>query len=342
VTRDGSPWAFCPRGTLVRAIGRLAAAGFALQAAFEHEFMLLRRTDGGLAHFEESHYASAHGLDRAGPVLDGIAEALEAQGVPVRAMLKEAGLSQFEVSTEHGSPLRAADRFVIVRETIGAVAAQHDLVGTCLPLVFADEAGNGWHLHFSLWRRDTNLTGAGEGLGPEARAFVAGIHAHLPALLALTTPTPNSFRRQRPGAWAGVYRVWGYDHKEASLRVPTEREGAPTNVELKASDASANPYLSLSAVIAAGLDGVTRGLDLPPPIDVDPGQLDEAERTGRGIERLPATLDEALGRLENDPVLLGALGDELARAYLAVKRAEAAELGNLALADEVARLVEAY
>jgi glutamine synthetase len=342
VTRDGSPWGFCPRSTLIRAIGRLADAGFSLQAAFEHEFMLLRRTGGALAHFEESHYASAHGLDHAGPVLDGIAEALEAQGVPVRAMLKEAGLSQYEVSTEHASPLRAADRFVIVRETIGAVAAGHDLVGTCLPLVFADEAGNGWHVHFSLWRGDTNLTGAGDGLGVDARAFVAGIHAHLPALLALTTPTPNSFRRQRPGAWAGVYRVWGYDHKEAPLRVPTERRGAPTNVELKASDASANPYLSLAGVIAAGLDGIARGLDLPPPIDVDPGQLDETERKARGIDRLPATLDEALAQLERDPVLLGALGDELARAYLAVKRAEAAELGALALADEVARLVEAY
>jgi glutamine synthetase len=342
VNRDGSPWPFCPRGALLRAVARLDAAGLALQAAFEHEFMLLRRVDGALAHFEESHYASAHGLDHAGPVLDAIAEALEAQGVPVRAMLKEAGLSQYELSTEHGGPLLAADRFVAVRETIGAVAAQHELVGTCLPLVFPDEAGNGWHLHFSLWRGNANLTGAGDALGAQARAFVAGLHAHLPALLALTTPTPNSFRRLRPGAWAGVYRVWGYDHKEAPLRVPTERRGAPTNVELKASDASANPYIALAGVIAAGLDGIERGLDLPPPIDIDPGQLDEAERATRGIERLPTTLDEALERLERDPVLLAALGDDLARAYLAVKRAEAAELGGLTLADQVARLVEAY
>ena len=344
VTRDGAPWPFCPRTALRRAIGRLQIAGFALQAAFEHEFLLLRRRDGALEHFESSHYASAHGLNRAGAVLDAIAAALEAQGVPVRAMLKEAGLSQFELSTEHGGPLLAADRFVIVRETIGAVAAQHDLVGTCLPLVFADEAGSGWHIHFSLWRGDRNLTGAGsgDGLSKEARAFVSGIHAHLPALLALTTPTPNSFRRLRPGAWAGVYRVWGYDHKEAPLRVPTERQGAPTNVELKASDASANPYLALTGLIAAGLDGIERGLDLPPPIDFDPGQLSDAERAARGIERLPATLDDALAALERDPVLLGALGDQLARAYIAVKRAESAELGKLALADEVARLVEAY
>ena len=342
VRRDGSPWPFCPRTALLRAIARLERAGLSLQAGFEHEFLLLRRRDGKLEHFEESHYASAHGLNRAGPVLDAIAQALESQGVPVRAMLKEAGLSQFELSTEHGTPLLAADRFVVVRETIGAVAAQHDLVGTCLPLVFRDEAGSGWHIHFSLWRDGRNLTGAGDGLGAEARAFVGGIHAHLPALLALSTPTPNSFRRQRPGAWAGVYRVWGYDHKEAPLRVPTERQGAPTNIELKASDASANPYLSLAGLIAAGLDGIERGLDLPPPVDFDPGQLSDAERAARGIERLPATLDVALAALADDPVLLAALGDDLARAYLAVKRAEFAELSGLALADEVARLVEAY
>lgn len=342
LARDGAPWPFCPRSALRRAVDRLAAAGLGLQCAFEHEFLLLRRGAQGLEHFEDSHYASAHGLNRAGPVLDAIAAALEAQGVPVRAMLKEAGLSQFELSTEHGAPLLAADRFVVVRETIGAVAARHDLVGTCLPLVFADEAGSGWHLHFSLWRAGANLTGAGDGLGAEARAFVAGLHAHLPGLLALTTPTPNSFRRQRPGAWAGVYRVWGFDHKEAPLRVPTERRGAPTNVELKASDASANPYLSLAGVIAAGLDGVARGLELPAPVDVDPGALAEAERAARGIERLPASLEAALAAFENDAVLVGALGPELARAYVAVKRAEAAALGGLALADEVGRLVEAY
>jgi glutamine synthetase len=139
-----------------------------------------------------------------------------------------------------------------------------------------------------------------------------------------------------------VYRVWGYDHKEAPLRVPTERRGAPTNVELKACDASANPYLALVGVIAAGLDGIERGLDLPPPVDFDPGQLSDAERAARGIERLPATLDAALAALADDAVLLAALGDDLARAYLAVKHAESTALSGLALADEVARLVEAY
>ena len=342
VTQDGSPWAYCPRAALARAVGQLADHGLSMQAAFEHEFVLLRREGQALQHFEASSYASVHGLDHAAPILDDLAEALESQGVPVETVLKEAGLSQYEISTVHGTPTEAADRFVTVRESIGAVAARHGLVGTCLPLVFAPEAGNGWHIHFSLWRDAQNLTGEGNALGATARAFVAGVLAHLPALLALTTPSTNSFRRLRPGAWCGAYRAWGYDHKEVPLRVPTRRVGAPTNVELKSSDATANPYLSLTGLITAGLDGVSRGLTLPEPIDRDPQELSEDERRQAGIEPLPGSLAEALELFERDEALQGILGPELTQAYVAVKRQEIAVLADLELADEVGRLVEVY
>ena len=341
--RDGSPWAHCPRGALERNLVRLREHGFDLQAAFEHEFMLLRRgPDGSLQHLEESHYASAHGLDQAGDILDAMATALEDQGVPVRTVVKEAGLSQFEFSTQHGSASEAADRFVIVRETIAAMASREGLLGTCLPLVFEPEAGNGWHLHFSLWRGAENLTGSGQALGDEAASFVAGIFEHLPGLLALTTPSPNSFRRIRPGAWCGAFRAWGFDHKEVPLRVPTERHGAPTNVELKASDASANPYLSLAGIIAAGLDGIERKLKLPEPVDQDPAQLSEQERQQRRIDPLPGSLEEALGHFQNDPVLTAALGEPLAISYQAVKRSEVEATRGLSVTDEVQRLVDVY
>ena len=329
VDREGAPWAFCPRAALERAVARLAGLGLELQAGYEHEFLLLRHGGDTLSHFESSHYASARGLDRGGPVLDSIAEALEAQGVPVLAMLKEAGLSQFEIVSDHGSPVQAANRFLVARETIAAVAHRNELVGTCLPKVYADEAGNGWHLHFSLWRGADNITGRGRELDPEAAAFVAGVLDHLPALLALTTPSANSFRRKQPGAWAGAYRIWGYDHKESPLRVPTERHGAPTNVELKASDATANPFLALAGLIAAGVDGIERKLALPAPTDVDPGTLGEAEREARGFALLPEHPTEALDLLEADAAITGVLGEPLTRAYLAVKRAEVAHFSPL-------------
>ena len=342
VSQDGSPWPYCPREALKRQVDRLSRLGLTMQAAFEHEFMLLKEQDDDLAHFESSHYASTHGLDAGGPVLDEMARGLEEQGVGVESMLKEAGLSQFEIVTGHGLPLAAADQFVTVRETISAVAMRHGLIGTCLPLVFEQEAGNGWHLHFSLFEGAQNLTSEGPVLGKLSAAFLAGILVHLPGLCALTTPSTNSFRRIRPGAWAGAYRVWGYDNKEAALRVPTVRRGGPTNIELKVADASANPYLALAGVIGAGLDGVERGLTLPDPISEDAGSLTEDERTRRGIESLPSQLSEALASLRSDDVLLQVLGPELALAYLKVKESEVARFEGGALADEVRQLATAF
>ena len=271
VMQDGEAWPYCPRRVLGRQLDRLHERGLSMQAAFEHEFMLLRVKDDALEHFESSHFASTHGLDAGGGILDELAADLEDQGIPVESMLKEAGLSQFEIVTAHDTPMVAADHFVTVRETISAVAMRHQLLGTCLPLVFEEESGNGWHLHFSLWKGEENLTSEGLSLGNVSASFLAGVLAHLPALCALTTPSTNSFRRIRPGAWAGAYRVWGYDNKEAALRVPSVRQGGPTNIEFKVSDASANPYLSLAAVIGAGLDGVDRTLELPPPLECDAG-----------------------------------------------------------------------
>jgi glutamine synthetase len=155
--------------------------------------------------------------------------------------------------------------------------------------------------------------------------FIAGVLEHLPALVALTCPTFNSYRRLTPHSWSSAYTAWGPDNREAAVRVPStfasDRAGS-TNAELKASDPSSNPYLALGGLIAAGLDGVKRGLKPGEPVLVDPGDLAEGERSKRRISRLPATLVEALDRLGADPVLTGALGPLLARAFQAVKRSE--------------------
>ena len=331
VTQSGSAWPYCPRSALIRQIERLHALGFTMEVAFEHEFMLLRNTETGLGHFESSHYGSVHGLDAGGPVLDAIAGNLEAQGIPVETMLKEAGLSQFELVTAHGPPLSIADRFVAVRETIAATAMRRDLIGTCLPLVFQEEAGNGWHMHFSLWRDGENLTADGASLGQESRAFLAGVLHHLPALCALTAPSTNSYRRIRPSTWSGAYRVWGHDNKEAALRVPSMRSGGPTNIELKVADASANPYLSLAGLIGAGLDGILQQRTLPEPIACDAAQLSQEQRSVAGIEPLPAKLSEALATLQQDQVLRDVLGDDLAEAYLRVKTEEASHFESKSL-----------
>jgi glutamine synthetase len=215
-----------------------------------------------------------------------------------------------------------------------------------LPKVFDDEAGNGAHCHFSLWREGRNVIGdprAAHGLSTEAMSFVAGILDHLPALAALTVASRNSYRRLRPRTWSGAFRAWGTDNREAAVRVPSgANRAAPGHIELKTSDASSNPYLVLGGVLAAGLDGLRRRLAPPAPVQEDPARLSEAERSQRGIDPLPETLEAAVGALERDPVLMDALGPELARAYIAVKRFEWQALKDLPLEEEVALLMERY
>jgi glutamine synthetase len=147
----------------------------------------------------------------------------------------------------------------------------------------------------------------------------------------------------QPHCWSGAFRCWGIDNREAAVRVPSNPEGTgPTNFELKTSDGAANPYLALGAVLAAGLDGVRRGLDLEAPIEVDPGRLPSEAREVGQVVRLPARLSEAVANLEQDETLLSALGPGLSRTFLAVRRSEAAAFEGLELTDEVKLLLRRY
>jgi glutamine synthetase len=182
----------------------------------------------------------------------------------------------------------------------------------------------------SLWRDGGTLNAFHDprgryGLSDTAVAFIGGVLAHLPALVALTAPTVNSYRRLQPRFWSSAYTAWGPDNREGAIRVPSQRRGLEvesTNLELKPSDSSSNPYLALGALLAAGLDGIEAKRDPGEPTLVDPDTLSDAERARRGIRRLPTSLGEALDALERDDVLRAALGETLAKEYLAVKRSE--------------------
>jgi glutamine synthetase len=266
------------------------------------------------------------------PVIQDIIAALTAQGLTVELSHPELGWGQQELSIRHAPAVRAADNQITYRQTVRAVAAQHGMVASLAPKPWADQAGSGAHLHWSIWDADhtvnrlADATGSA-GLSGLARSAIAGVLAHLPGLLAMTTPSVNSFRRLQPHYWSSASTAWGIETREAAVRVPSrywDDEAGSTNLELKASDASANPYISLGGVIAAALDGIDRGLDPGEPVDQDPGNLSDDERERRGIRRFPLTAGEALDALEADPVLTGALGPHLATEYLKVRRAEAA------------------
>jgi glutamine synthetase len=163
------------------------------------------------------------------------------------------------------------------------------------------------------------------GISAVGRHFIGGVLAHLPALVALTCGSVNSYRRLMPSMWAGAYACYGFDNREAAVRICSPLGAAGSvNLELKPCDNTANPYLALGAFIYAGLDGVRNELDPGEPLSADPASLGDAERARLAVTRLPESLGRALGELEADPVLMTALGPLRSSAYLAVKRSEVA------------------
>jgi glutamine synthetase len=330
VRLDGTAARECQRCFARRMEERLAQRGARLEVAFENEFSLATRVDGHFVPIDSGLCFSTISATAAQDYIDELAGALDAQAIPLEQYYSELGHGQHEISTGHAPTVRAADEQILVRETLRGVAANQGLVASLAPKPWPENAGNGGHIHFSLWdleggRNRFHDASASDGLSSEARSFIAGVLAHLPGLCGLTAPSFNSYHRIVPQYWAGAFVCWGHDNREAPVRVPSVfwgMEEASTNAELKAADASANPYLAVGGLIAAGLDGLERELDPPEPVEVDPATIDEDERERRGIVRLPVTQKDALDALEADTVLTTALGPVLAESYLAVRRSE--------------------
>lgn len=330
---DGSPWDACPRTFLRRQLARLAQSSLRgrLEAAFEAEFSLARPDAAGEpVPLDDSRCFATTGMQAAAAVVDDVLAALEAQGITPEQYYPELAHGQHELSVRHATGLAAADQQLWLRETVRGIASRHALTASFAPKPWADQAGNGAHLHFSVWSEDggSNLfadPAQPYGLSRVGRQFAAGVLEHLPALVAVSCASVNSYRRLQPHMWSSAFTAWGPDNREAAIRVPSTYRGseaASANLELKASDASGNPYLVLGALIAAGLDGVERGLDLADPALDDPAALTEDERARRGIKRLPESLGDALDALEADSVLRAQFPPLLIQAYVAVKRSE--------------------
>jgi glutamine synthetase len=338
VNTDGSPWDGCARTFLKQAIAELSAMGYELQASFEPEFSLGRYEGASFTPIDESLCYSATGFHLAHDYTIDLVDALIKQGLEVEHYYPELGHGQQEVPIRHATALRAADNHVLLRETVRAVAIRHGLWASFAPKPLPAQAGNGAHLHASLWSDGDNAFAdpAGRyGLSEVGYRFLAGVLAHLPGLVALTCGTVNSYRRLAPQMWSGAYLCYGPDNREAAVRIcsPIGAAGS-VNLELKPVDSTGNPYLALGAFIYAGIDGIRRILDPGEPLLVDPATMESATRERLGVVRLPASLGAALDALESDSCLMSALGPLRSAAYLAVKRSEVRHFaGNMVPAD---------
>ena len=322
-SQDGEPWPLCPRLFLKRMVERAAQAGFTLQMTFELEWMAAR--DQAFA--ELVHEGPAYGLTavaRSGDYLREIARRLAAYGLEVEQLHAEYSPGQLEASFAPRDPVTACDETVLARHAIHQATAATGVEASFAPFVRDGLIGNGAHLHVSLWRDGVNLLGTEE---PEGRSFLAGVLAEIDAIVGLGLSSPLSWQRLGPSRWTSIYGCWGVENREAPIRFvwgsQVSRPGA-TNFELKVLDASANPYLVAGAAIAAGLGGIEAGRACPPPLDLDPAALTDAERQARGITPLPRDAASGAAALRASDVLGEALGVRLRDAIADVHESEAA------------------
>ena len=346
IRQDGSAHPACSRTFARRMVVAAAQAGLSLRASIEIEWAY-GRGDVEDGSFVPACVGPAYGMTRLVELSDVAADlltALTAQGVEVDQIHPEYAAGQYEISVAAADPVAAADRSVLVRNTIRAVAQRHGLRVSFAPSVIAGGVGNGGHVHLSAWRDGVNLHAGGErryGMTPQAEEFTAGILAALPALSAVSTPSPSSYLRLQPSHWAGVFACWGHETREAALRLVTGTAGhqdRAANLEIKCADLAANPYLLLGCLVAAGLDGIQAGLDLPEEVTGDPARFDAAELADRGVKRLPMSIEESLAEFSASKVLVSALGSVMADAILAVRRGEDARVSGLVPAG----IAEAY
>ncbi|MGC8466035.1 MAG: glutamine synthetase family protein [Acidimicrobiales bacterium] len=326
-------WGACTRSFLKSAIADAHSLGVEVVASFENEYYLAQRSDESFIPHDVATHApvySAIGHDFAADLALETIHALQSQGMIVEQAINEYGPGQQEIAIRYTDALRAADNQMKFRDTVRGVALRHDLYASFAPKPWPNEIGSGAHVHMSVWDPATHRSllydpqGTGT-LSELGRHFIGGITEHLPSLVALTAPSYNSYRRLQPSAWASSTTAWGFDNREAAVRVASpffQREEASFNLEYKPCDASANPYLALGAIIVCGLDGIRRSLEPAAPAQHDPATLSVEERERCGIINLPSTLAEALNNLRRNELLVDALGDLLARCYFAIKESE--------------------
>ncbi len=265
------------------------------------------------------------------PIKLEIAEVLEDYyGIKVEVLHHEvAAASQHEINFEPGDPLETADRIQLIKETVKTVAAENGYMATFMPKPLYGDNGNGMHVHVSLWNGERNLfydeSDEYAGISQLTRYFIGGLIEHGRALSAIVSPTVNSYKRLVPGYEAPIYLAWSKANRSAAIRIPGYGKGMKhARIEYRSPDPSANPYLAMSAIVLAGLDGIIKKIDPGDPVDKNIYKLSPQERRELGIKQLPRSLDEALDCLESDMEwLLRAWPKELLNAYIDLKRAEA-------------------
>ena len=324
---DGTAFAGDPRGVLKRVLRRADALGFTCNVGAELEFFLFQTDEDGqptIRTSDEASYFDLGPLDHGEGTRREICLALEQMDFEIEASHHEVAQGQHEIDFKYAEALHAADNIMTFKLTVKTLAQKNGLHATFMPKPIFGIAGSGMHINMSLFRDGRNMfydPDGEKGLSKTAYSFIAGIMAHMKGMAAITNPLVNSYKRLVPGYEAPCYMAWSASNRSALIRIPAAR-GQSTRVELRCPDPSCNPYLALAVCLAAGLDGIEKGMTPPPEITDNIFAMTPATRKRRGIEALPGSLEEALVYLKKDKLIMNTLGEHVATQYITGKEAE--------------------
>ncbi|HEV8363156.1 MAG TPA: type I glutamate--ammonia ligase [Gemmatimonadaceae bacterium] len=324
---DGRPFEGDPRGVLRRQIELAKQAGFTMNAGMEAEFFMFRTGHEGqaaTATHDVGGYFDLAPADLGEDARRAIVAALEQMGFEVEGAHHEVAHGQHEIDFRYADALTTADNIATFRFVVKYIAQQFGLIASFMPKPVYGQNGSGLHTHQSLWRNGDNAFWDSEAqwqLSKVALHYIGGLLQHARGFCAITNPLVNSYKRLVPGYEAPVNVAWSMHNRSPLVRVP-ERRGRGTRIEVRMPDPSANPYLALAVMLAAGLDGIETTADWREPVDTNIFEMSYREKRRLRIDDLPHDLNEACDELEKNDVIRSALGDHVAKHFLAAKRQE--------------------
>jgi glutamine synthetase len=323
----GEPYEGDPRYVLRRALERAKTMGFDhYYLGPELEYFYFKGSDATEV-LDQGGYFDLTTLDAASDLRRDTVMALEQIGIDIEYSHHEVGPSQHEIDMRYADALRMADNVMTYRTIVKEIAHKHGCYATFMPKPLFGENGSGMHTHQSLFRGDQNAFFDPDDeyfLSAEAKGFIAGMLRHAREISCVFAQWVNSYKRLVPGYEAPVYVAWSRRNRSALVRVPVYHPGKEqsTRAELRCPDPACNPYLTFAALLHAGLEGIEKGYELPPPMEKNLYHLTHEERERAGIESLPETLGEAIELGAASELLLTSFGEHIHSRYVDLKREE--------------------
>ncbi len=324
---DGSPYVGDPRYVLKRALKRAGDLGFTFYVGPELEYFYFKEANGRPQTLDHGGYFDLTPLDIASDLRRETVLTLEQMGIGVEYSHHEVAPSQHEIDLRYTDALTMADSAMTYRLVVKEIAMKHGSYATFMPKPLYGENGSGMHTHQSLFRGDKNAFFAREAedhLSETALHYVAGLLHHAPEITAVTNQWVNSYKRLVPGYEAPIYLSWARRNRSDLIRVPVYKPGKEnaTRIEYRAPDPACNPYLAFAAMLAAGLAGIEKKYECPPPVERNVYEMTEEEREAHGIRRLPGDLADAIAAAEESELLRNTLGDHVFEKFIENKKIE--------------------